>query len=260
MTLYEIDVTASIPQHVEFRKGIEYIIHLYKSCLGSVKTQEIKKVIISLEDKSNLEADFPPINRDLFPLLALGIAGITIPFDFEAYWKITHTSWWRKDIAVSRQKMVLDAIQQGLLKFADLEEIPVEPFEEAYRKVLERDIENTDYLYTPKSSPNRKTKANIEYRFTPYRLKFSVALYDAKGNQITTTHLDSFLPYLGYLRKTYWRLEWLDNETLQFSSRDGKRFWRVDVKKALEEAAKRKAEHEDAERHRQQHIDSNNQS
>jgi hypothetical protein len=56
-----------------------------------------------------------------------------------------------------------------------------------------------------------------------------------------TIHLDSFPPDSAYLYKTHWHLEWLDNGTLQFGSRDGRRFWKVDVNKELGKLEKHKA-------------------
>jgi hypothetical protein len=227
MTLRAMDVFADIPQAREFRQGIEYIIHLYQSCLETVQTETIKKVIIGFADKTDFEAS--AASGKVFAIPFIDVISLSIPFDFNAYWKASYTS----HTSVSRKHMVLDALQRGLLELARIAELPAEPFEKAYQKVLERNIENTDYWYKPKLNPSRSLKANVKYDFGPYYLSFSVVLYDAIDNQIAIVHLDNLLPDSAYLYKTHWHLEWLNNETIQFGSKDGRRFWKIDVNKEL---------------------------
>jgi hypothetical protein len=89
MTLRAIDVTADIPQAREFRQGIEYIIHLYQSCLETVQTETIKKVIIGFADETDFETS--AVSGKVFAIPFIDVVSLSIPFDFGTYWKASDT-------------------------------------------------------------------------------------------------------------------------------------------------------------------------
>jgi hypothetical protein len=199
----------------EFSIGIQYIVDLYLACLDRVKTDSFNKVIVQFHP----EKDFMPKTQ---PLLTTAIVGVA--FDFDQYWPLQ---------TEARAKIVLDKLQEGLLQFARDAQFNAKPFEDAYQRVMSKNIQNIRTWGKPKSNPKRTLKADIRYEMLPFKLRLFAVIYDSQGNEIYVKHFANLLPNIFAPYFCISSIKWEDEKTIIVTSSDKTCFWRVDVSKAL---------------------------
>jgi hypothetical protein len=229
MILRVLEVHATdIPNRREFDAGVRFLIDLYESCLGKVRTESIAKIIIQFA--ADYDAELDKLNDPLLLMFPFGnVLFVVVPFAFESYWK---------NDANTRARMVLDGIQVGLLKFAKAAELSPEPFENAYKAVLSRNCKNEGFWQKPKFNPSRTLKANIRHTFYAWQITLYVNIYDAQGREVSVIPFTAFPPDAGFLYDSLGKFEWIDDGAVQLTAKDSLRSWRINVAEMMKKYPK----------------------
>jgi hypothetical protein len=134
--------------------------------------------------------------------------------------------------------MVLDKLQEGLLQFARGAKFNAKPFEDAYQRVMSKNIQNIRFWGKPKSNPKRTLKADIRYEMLPFKLRLFAVIYDWQSNEIYVKHFANLLPNIFAPRFCIGSINWEDNKTIIVMSVDKTHFWKIDVSEALRRVEK----------------------
>jgi hypothetical protein len=204
------------PMRREFQTGLNFLAHFYMTALGKVKTKLIKKIIVQfcMDDETNEQV-----------LVLVDVAFVDILFDFDTYWK-------SKDSV--RRELALDSLHQALLIFAKKAELPTANFEKAYNTLIEKGIQNIQSWGTAKFNPAGELQAKIRYEFRPWDISMYIVICDKEGKEIGVTAFALYLPDSGYINEMLSNFRWLDNKTVQITSKDGVHVTTVDISRAIE--------------------------
>jgi hypothetical protein len=204
------------PMRREFQTGLNFLTHLYLTELGKVKTKFIEKIIVNfcLNDETNERA-----------LALLNVAFVNIFFDFDTYWNSEDSA---------RRRLALDSLHQALLIFAKKAELPPTNFEEAYNTIVVKGVQNIRSWGGKKFNPVRELQATLRYDFDPWAIQVEVVILDKEGKELGVAPCIRYLPDSGYIKEVLGSLRWLDNKTVQISSKDGSQVTTVDISRAIE--------------------------
>lgn len=183
---------------------VRSIMALYARCLPRLKVDGGWKVLVEC---------MPSIERG-GTVNSLGCFIIQIPFNLDIY--------QAKDVE-ERKRIALDTIHQGALAVASSLGWPLEPFETAYKGVVERNYVNEwTWPKSPKSSPDRKHKAYLQCLHEHDGFYAWIVVEDKKGSKLVKEFAFkelpsefSFVPKLG-------KLIWSSNERVVLLDRSDK--------------------------------------
>lgn len=170
------------------------VMALYLRCFPGLKVDRAWKVEVECVPKVTR-----PEVRDL-----LGCFTLQQPFDLGKY---------RAADVLERKRIALETIHQGSLAVAKLYGWPLEPFETAYKGVIERNYVNEwTWPKSPKSSPDRKHKAYIQCLHEHDGFYAWIVIADKKGQILAKEFAFKELPSEFCFMPMLEKLEWSSNE------------------------------------------------
>lgn len=179
------------------RLGFEtrYIMALYRRCFPKLKVDGGWKVLVEC---------VPCVTRPKAILGGGGVFMIETQFDLATY---------QASDTAHRKRIALETLQKSVLAVAAAFGWPAEPFEAAYKGVIERNYVNEwTWPKSPKSSPDRKHKAYVQCLHEHDGFYAWIVVEDKKGNKIGKEFAFKALPdELCFMNKLE-KLEWSSNE------------------------------------------------
>lgn len=106
-----------------------------------------------------------------------------------------------------RQAFVLQLVHSAVLAVADHFGFDNAPFIAAYQKVIDDDFQNEYCVGSPRSSPNRRLKAQISYRFDK-RPETYVVIRDKRGDAVQEILFAHSLP------ESIGTIRWISNDEI----------------------------------------------
>ncbi len=172
---------------------IRCVLALYERCLPKLKVDRAWKVLIECMPE--------PVRDGVID--SLGCFVLQVRFDLEAY--------ECADI-LERKRIALETIHQGALAVAKSSGWPTEPFETAYKGVIERNYVNEwTWPKSPKSSSDRKHKAYLQCLHEHDGFYTWLVIEDKKGNQLAKEFAFKELPSEFCFVPKLGKLEWTSN-------------------------------------------------
>jgi hypothetical protein len=204
------------PMRREFQTGLNFLAHFYMAELGKVKTELITKVIVQfcMDDETNEHV-----------LVLLNVAFVDILFDFNTYWKSEDSV---------RRKLALDSLHRALLIFAKKADLPTTNFERAYITITDKGIQNIKSWGGKKFNPAGELQATLRYDFGPWAIQVYVVVFNEKGKELGAVPCIPYLPDSGYIKEVLGTFRWLDDKTVQVTSKDGLHVSTVDISRAIQ--------------------------
>lgn len=170
------------------------VMALYRRCFPELKVDRAWKVLIEC---------VPQVIRSEVRDL-LGAFTLQRQFDLEKY---------RSAEISERKRIALETIHQGSLAVAKLCGWPLEPFETAYKGVIERNYVNEwTWPKSPKSSPDRKRIAYIQCLHEHDGFYAWIVVEDKKGNKLGKEFAFKELPDEFCFIPKLSKLVWTSNE------------------------------------------------
>jgi hypothetical protein len=160
------DISVGVPYkskiHFEGRGFIQVVEALYLSCIKRFSSGSFNKIVIELDN--DVIGDH--LDRMLEVIL------IKINFDFGLYGSADE---------FGRKKMILDAIQNGLLRVAQIDNLAQEPILDAYKCCIERGIKHEYYLGDKfYLSPDRRIYAAVWCNWEVEKFEAYIVFFDKK--------------------------------------------------------------------------------
>jgi len=180
------------------------IMALYARCFPGLKVDRAWKVQIQC---------VPEVKR--FDLMNFGgCFEIQQAFDLERY---------RAASLSERKHIALETLHSGALAMAKLCGWPTDPFETAYKCVIERNYVNEwTWPKSPKSSPDRKHKAYLQCLHEHDGFYAWLVIADKKGNILAKEFAFKELPSEFCFMPMLEKLEWASNERVVLFDFQGK--------------------------------------
>ena len=204
-------VDESREARVDFRNQTRCVSALYERTFAGLTTEETWKVLVEcvpfLAQRERVENPF-------------GVAVVRVAFDWDAFAEAS--SHQKKELA-------LEALQEGVLAVCAEWGWPTGPFEEAERRVRELRFVNRGIWKKPKSSPNRRLRAEIEYEYELDRFTITMVIRGRDGTEVKRELLVEETPSEFVFDKHLGKLEWLSNSEVVLVPKRGDRALRVAV-------------------------------
>jgi hypothetical protein len=184
---------------------------LYERSFPGLTTEETWKVLV--ECVPFLARRSPAEDR-------FGVAVVQAGLDWDAFANAS---------SLQKKEMALEALHEGVLAVCADRGWPAEPFGEAERKVRELNFVNRGIWKKPKSSPNRRLRAEIEYEYELDRFTITLVVRTRDGSEVKRALLVEETPDEFIFDKHLGRLEWLSNFEVALVPKRGDRSMRVVV-------------------------------
>lgn len=180
------------------------VLALYQRCFPRIKVDDAWKILIEC---------VPEVTRSRL-LRGGGVFTLQRQFDLEKYYVA--------DIP-ERKRIALEVMYHGCLAVAELCGWPPEPFETAYKCVIERNYVNEwTWPKSPKSSPDRKHKAYVQCLHEHDGFYAWLVIADKKGNILAKEFAFKELPSEFCFMPMLEKLEWTSNERVVLFDFQGK--------------------------------------
>ena len=196
------------PEHKAFNLTTHAVCDLYRSCLGRLHTDGIRKVVVHLRDLSAP----PGAQRTLVDVLF-----VEQRFDFTAYWS---------GDTYRRKEMVLEVLDQTMQQLAVERGWDMVRIRDAMKGVLDRRIENVQYWRRPKRNPSGRVQAQVLYTFDADAAKVFIVFTTRAGRELQRDHVLTLPPVDYFLHDALGTLRWEDERTVVLESRLGNESWR----------------------------------
>lgn len=177
-------------------------------CFPKLKTQDVGKLVIE------------PSQNKSEPKKLLDVVVVEEEFDFDKY---------DSETALGKKKLMLELLHNGCLKAATYYGWESDGFETAYQCVKAENYTLKRLWKKPKSSPNRKIKAQLEYEVDLQETYFRAIFFDPKGQVIGQQKLHQVKTGWIWIYEVFGDFKWLDNDTVALISRDGLHQWTAQV-------------------------------
>jgi len=143
-------------------------------------------------------------------------------FDFEHYFSL--------DIP-ERKRLLLETLQNGLLKIAAEMGLPQQAFEQAYQRCLDCGLEARFAWSKPKFNRRRTMTAAIEWVVEVDRFSIYIKFCDKEGQEISkweAVYQDiSISPF--FVKETLGGFHWISDDTVRLISRRGNKCWDIKI-------------------------------
>ncbi len=140
-----------------------------------------------------------------------GVCVIFRSFDFN--------NFIRKD-KNSKQKEILEILQNSVIKMCEKFKIDKIPFVNAYEKVIENNYKNQYIFNRLTFSRNRKYKAGIEINMTKNGTKINILFTDKNENILKRNEIFKTFSHYYFVHQIIYSGKWLDNQKYIASSRN----------------------------------------
>ncbi|MBC1968360.1 hypothetical protein [Listeria marthii] len=114
----------------------------------------------------------------------------------------------------SKKKIILELLHIGAMQACCDLGLDKTKFMEAYEKVKELDYQNKYYYQKPKSSPNRKQKAQIYIEHGLYKAGIHIVIFNKERKIIKKELIISDSPNPAVFSQYLGKFKWLDNNNL----------------------------------------------
>ena len=188
---------------LQLRLEARCVTALYERCFEGLRTEKTWKVLVECVP---FLAERPP------PLDKLGVAVVQVEFEWDDY---------REESDRAKKERVLAALQEGVLSICEAWGWPAEPFENAHQRVFDLDFVNRGIWKKPKSSPNRRLRAEIEYEHEMDRFTLTMVVRDREGSVRKRELLIEERPSEFAFDKHLGQLKWLSNDEVALFPKRG---------------------------------------
>jgi hypothetical protein len=185
---------------------------LYLDYLPKVETKGVSKVVLRPCRKA-------PEKRLEVVLRNPIVLQISKIFDFDAYWNAGKAE---------RKQIALDFLQDGLLEVAESEGWSKEPFQQAYKKVLDQKLVNYRPWGKLKTSPTRKYKSQVWCNYDSDCAEIFLVLFQ-NGEIVCKKLVTTVLPGDVWIRGAIGELQWVSAGKVKLTSRDELQSWEIAV-------------------------------
>ncbi len=197
-----VDTGANILSERKFNLSTHCVSSLYRKKINKdYKTERWRKVLVLLHNEINNKSELPPerfgkqtiekvkalIKKRLYyyeNMVKDGweIATVHRRFDFEKYFLLDSDS---------KKRMILYELHEGTKNIALHFGWNTEPFDNAYKKCLDVNLQNNwiSKRLKTKSSPNRKYKGAVFFEYDIYEIRVFAVIFDKNGTQIIKNKL-----------------------------------------------------------------------
>jgi len=211
MAKYLRDIVLSCERGMDPRFSLKletnFLEIIYLNCLPKTQTDGIVKVIVQACKA------VPPKKLDVM----IDVLRLWKPFNFEAYFAAGKEP---------RKRMALEFLQDGLLEVARIRGWSSDPFDQAYKAVLEKGLVNDGpwRWSKPVTSPDRKFKAQAWVNYDSDKADVFIAV-TRRDEVVSKTPATSVKPGDVWINQVIGKLEWTATDKVRLTSKDGKQFW-----------------------------------
>lgn len=163
-------------------------IDMYERYALPVPCSDVAKINIY----ASLDGCLPPTK----PVLGIAVCWVEVTEDVSSLSTVR-----------DQQEFVLSLVHSAVLSVADDFGFDKVPFVSAYQKVIDEDFRNEMCIGRPRSSPNRRLKAQIFYRFDN-RPETYVLIRDKSGDVVQQIHFAQSSP------ESLGPIQWISNDEL----------------------------------------------
>ncbi len=188
----------------EFNLSSNAVTEIYDYCLN-LQIKGIRKISIDLTDKSNTHNIYIPTK--ISPMIY-----IYKSFDFDHYFAQDQ---------MTRRKIVLETLHTAICEIPRVYPLDLEPFERAYRKVIELNYINKIVFGKLSTSKNKQFKAGIEIEVNEKEAVISTMFTDKEEKPIKRIELLRTLPHYMFIYRVIHAGKWINESEYMVSSRDG---------------------------------------
>ncbi|MCG8568691.1 MAG: hypothetical protein MJB14_00990 [Spirochaetes bacterium] len=173
----------------KFRYEVRCIASLYERFFEKFKTENCWKILIDCVDKVNNK-----IVRDF-----LGVYTIEVEFNIDAYFKASNHE---------KKKNILETLKKGIDIIVKEKDWPIEPFNKAYKKVIENNYINNWIWKKPVKNTKNDYIASVFCEHELDEFNIFMIINSIKGEEILkrkiiTVQPDEFI-YSNYLGEFKW--------------------------------------------------------
>ncbi len=167
------------------------------------------------------EASISDEQRDASVVLGFGIASFSWPFDFLQYVELQPDC---------KKRVLLDTLQEALLWIARRQGWPTEPFEEAYREALRRDITLEGMTRKSWLSPDGKYRVRVWYKYELEAVQLWAVLFRNRGRkELCRKVLGTGIPEHGCLWDYLSEGSWISPQVFELRDQSWfRKVWRAD--------------------------------
>ena len=224
----DVDISCAVivgyPRTREFNLTTHWLRYLYANVLPSFESGGFWKARVEL---------YPGMpNREPFDRNGGQVFLYHRQFDFARHFTLA---------AGQRKRLLLETLQDGLLRITTVIGWPREPFETAHRRCLERGLEARFAVGKPKSNPRRTAAARLEWLVDVDWVYVYVTFCDRSGQQIgkwevvsQDVGISAYFPY-----NVFGKFGWISNDTIRLLSRNGEQCWEVSLDGTVKHVALR---------------------
>lgn len=198
------------PQRIQFRRETRCITSLYENFFPKTKTKDCWKVEVQCVKE---------IFREKVIVVG-GVAEVQALFDVEQFFSLSDEE---------KKKLALETLKKGIdLVIKEFGWDP-EPFESAYNKVIEYKYTNLGRFGKPKSSPNRKYKAEVICQHDISSFDISIVIRDKNGEEIKRELMKSEEPDEFLFARHLGNFRWVSSDEVELRNKFETEIWRVKV-------------------------------
>lgn len=141
----------------------------------------------------------------------------------------------------AKKRLVLNVFHQALVWIADYRGWDREPFEEAYRQCIERNLVLEDF-WTKKTwlSRDKRVRVKVYFRFDLDAVELYAVVFDRRGRELGRTLLGRGMPEVDCLRRYVGIGRWRSNSRFELRAKHTflKEVWVADLSEILREHGK----------------------
>jgi hypothetical protein len=204
-------------ERVEFADEQRCVISLYERHFPGVRNVRVFKVLVDVVET----VQRPNVG------IAAGVALVEVPFDLRDYFRSG---------SEQKKRIILELLQDGVRKASKQLGWPLDPFEEAYRKVQELDYKNEWTWQTKKWNSVRTHSAEIYCLHEIDRLDAYMIVRDADGREVKRVLLFSERPNEFQFADHLGKLKWTSTTVVELLSKGGERRWTVELNEQQKES------------------------
>jgi len=159
------------------------------------------------------------------------------PFDFSRYSELAQID--SEPIRGQRKRMILDALQEGLLWMSSQLGWEQQPFVDAHAAALERNLVLQATLKKSWVSPNKRFRAYVHFVLDSNGVVFEAVLHRNRTKQeVARKHLCTVEAYLGCVREYAGEVKWSNTTTFSMTTTSAhftRQHWEVDFREEMQQ-------------------------
>lgn len=197
------------PKRVKFRDEIRCIASLFEAHFEKFKTEKCWKILIECVEQITDER-----------IIGDDICTVQVKLNIEEYFQLSN---------LEKKMLILKLLKQGIDKIINEKGWDKQPFENAYKKVIDCHYKNKWIWKQPKKNPNRKHSAEVFCEHDINEFMISIIIRDSTRAIIKCERIITERPNEFAFAKYFGKLKWLSSSEVALINKNETKQWIVQI-------------------------------